>query len=88
LSLGGFSGFGPIADDKGYVVVSGRAVEISSTSLVLETLWGARTTVRLSAPPTVQRLDTAAPGDFKPGDKLLVRVAADGETAEAVLRLP
>lgn len=88
VSLGGFSGFGATADQNGYVVVSGKAVEVSPAALVLETAWGARTTVRLTSAPNLQRIDAAAAGDFKAGDKVLVRVAADGETAEAVLKLP
>jgi hypothetical protein len=88
LSLGGFSGFGAIADQNGYVVVSGKAIEVTTASLVLEAPWGTRTTVRLSTPPTVQRLDAATASDFKAGDKVLVRVAPDGETAEGILKLP
>ena len=88
LSLGGFSGFGSVGDTNGYVVVSGKAVEVSSTSLVLETTWGARTTVRLTAAPSLQRIDAAAASDFRPGDRVMVRVAPDGETAEAILKLP
>jgi hypothetical protein len=85
VSQGGFTGFGDLEGGDNRTVVAGRVVEVTPTSLVLESPNGSRTTLRLGPEPTLSRLLPAARDLLRPGVTVQVRKSATDDEAAAVL---
>jgi hypothetical protein len=86
-SQGGFTGFGELDGASDRTVVGGRVVEVSPTSLTLETPEGSRTTLRLGANSKLSKLDAGARAQIRPGANVLVKQGEQEGEAEAVLVL-
>ncbi|HEY7467358.1 MAG TPA: hypothetical protein VIB47_11770 [Dehalococcoidia bacterium] len=84
-SQGGFTGFGELAGGDDRTVLGGRVVEVSATSLTLETQQGSRTTLRLAANSKLWRLDAGSISSIKPGATVIVKRGAAQDDAAAVL---
>jgi hypothetical protein len=84
-SKGGFTGFGELAGGDDRTVLGGRVVEVSATSLTLETQQGSRTTLRLGANSKLWRLDAVASSSIKAGATVIVRRGTATDEAAAVL---
>jgi hypothetical protein len=84
-SQGGFTGFGELAGGDDRTVLGGRVVEVSATSLTLETSQGSRTTLRLGATSKLWRLDTGSSSSIKPGATVVVKRGDAADDAAAVM---
>jgi hypothetical protein len=87
VSKGGFTGFGDLEGGDDRTVVAGRVVEVTPTSLVLESQNGSRTTLRLGPQPKLARLLPAARDLLRPGATVQVRKGDTDDEAAAVLVL-
>jgi hypothetical protein len=84
-SQGGFTGFGELAGGDDRTVLGGRVVEVSATSLTLETPQGSKTALRLGANSKLWRLDTGSSASIKPGATVIVKRGDAADDAAAVL---
>jgi hypothetical protein len=84
-SQAGFTGFGELTGGDDRTVVGGRVVEVSATSLTLETQQGSRTTLRLGATSRLARLDSGTRALIRPGATVIVKRGEQADEAEAVL---
>jgi hypothetical protein len=85
VSKGGFTGFGDLEGGDNRTVVAGRIVEITPSSLVLESANGSRTTLRLGQQPKLARLLPADRDLLRPGATVQVRKGGSDDEAAAVL---
>ena len=86
-SRGGFTGLGDLEAGAARTVVPGRVVELAPGRLVLESVDGVRTTLRLGAQPRLWRIEAGDRSLLVPGATVVVRRGqTDGEAA-AVLFL-
>lgn len=86
-SKGGFTGFGETDGSPSRVVISGRVVELTESSLTLESTLGQHTSIRFGDTPRVSRLVPGSSELLQPGVTVALRLDETGETAEAVLVL-
>jgi hypothetical protein len=84
-SKAGFTGFGELAGGEDHTVLGGRVVEVSATSLTLETQQGSRTTLRLGANSKLTRLETGSRALIRPGATVIVKRGEQPGDAAAVL---
>jgi hypothetical protein len=85
VSKGGFTGFGDLEGGDNRTVVAGRVVEVTPTSLVLESPNGSRTDLRLGPQPKLARLLPAGRDLLRPGAAVQVRKGDAADEAAAVL---
>jgi hypothetical protein len=85
VSRGGFTGFGDLEGGDNRTVVAGRVVEVTPTSLVLESVNGSRTDLRLGQQPKLSRLLPAGRDLLRPGAAVQVRKGDTDDDAAAVL---
>ena len=83
-SPGGFDGLSAGAGIEGEPVFGGEVVSLDGDVLTLRTPAGHEQTLQVGLAARVYRLD-ASTGGLRNGSTVVVRLAADGETAEAVL---
>jgi hypothetical protein len=86
-STGGFTGFGETDGSRSRVVFSGRIVEISGSSVTLESLHGQRTALQFAGSPPLFRIDAADSADLRPGSQVALRLNEAGDTVEGILVL-
>ncbi len=86
-SKGGFTGFGDLEGGADRTVLGGRVVEVTTTSLTLETLQGSQTTLRLGATSRLTRLETGSRALIRPGATVIVKRGEQPGEAVAVLVL-
>ena len=86
-SKGGFTGFGELEGGSDRTVLGGRVVEVSATSLTLETQQGSKTTLRLGATSKLTRLETGSRALIRPGATVIVKRGEQPGEAAAVLVL-
>jgi hypothetical protein len=82
-SRGGFTGFG--AGLEGAVVQAGRVTAVNATAIEVTSADGVAYTLRLGDAPRLLRLAPVGANALRPGSTVVARLAADGETVEALL---
>ena len=90
MSPGGFTGFQDLIPGGSRTVLGGRIVELTDTTMTLETASGALTEMRLQGSPRLTRLEPAARELLVNGAEVIVKLGdAEGEaTAVLVLSQP
>ena len=84
VSPGGFSGF-DLPDFEGQTVLAGAVIAVDGRSVTLRTTFGSESTLRVSSASSLSRIEAGALADVGPGTTVVARLAADGETVEALL---
>jgi hypothetical protein len=90
MSPGGFTGFQDLIPGGSRTVLGGRIVDLSETTMTLETASGALTEMRLQDSPRLSRLEPGSRELLQPGADVIVKLSdVEGEAAAVlVLSLP
>ena len=86
-SPGGFTGFGEAGGAAGRVVLSGRVIELTESSITLEGSLGQTTALTFGEAPRVYRLDAGSSDLLRPGVTVALRLNEAGDTVEGILVL-
>jgi hypothetical protein len=84
-SPAGFTGFDDMVPGGSRTVLGGRIVDVTQTSLTLESPAGARTELRLADAPRLARLEPGSLDLLQPGTDVLVKLSDTEGVAAAVL---
>ncbi len=85
LTKGGFSGFGETAGLPGHTTLSGKVASISGQDVVIEAADGTKSTLRLTNPGSVTRIEAASRDALRTGATVILRQAAGSNEIDAVL---
>jgi hypothetical protein len=85
LTKGGFSGFGETNGLPGSTLLSGKVESVTADGVVIEAADGTKTSVRLTNPISVTRIDAANRDALKNGATVVLRQAEGSDEVEAVL---
>lgn len=85
LTKGGFSGFGETAGLPGQTMLSGKVASISGQDVVIEAADGTKTSLRLTNPASVHRIEAATRDALRTGATVILRQAPGSDQVDAVL---
>lgn len=87
LSRGGFTGLDLPTAEEGRLVLSGRVVEKTGTSVTIESTWGGRSTLRIASAEILRLLQAAGREELQRGAVVVVRTKPGSNEVLSVIIL-
>jgi hypothetical protein len=85
LSKGGFTGFGETNGLPGSTLLSGKVASITPTEIVIEAKDGTKSTIRITNPISVSRIEAANRDALKSGATVVLFPAKDSDEIASLL---